>query len=518
MSKGKKGMSRREFMGLGAATLAAASATDLLTACASAPARPTGPAGSVGYFSRFGVDEEMIREALAAALSRGGDYADLFFQHRVSDYVGLEDGEVNRASSSIELGVGVRVLRGDQTGYAYTEEITREALRRAALTAAAIAEASSREAPAAFRVETKLPHRYPVQQRWEDVKPAQKLPILSGLNEQVFKRDARIKKVSIALGNEAGVILVADSTGRLVEDVQPMTDLRISVVAEKDGRRETGWASRAGRAGFEFYTPEVLAKSVDEAVSRTLVLFDAVPAPAGEMPVVMGAGSCGVLLHEAIGHGMEADFNRKGISIYADKMGKTIAKDFVTIVDDATIEHGRGTINVDDEGQVAGRTVLVEKGVLATYMHDLISSKHFGVAPTGNGRRQSYAYSPVPRMRATYMLAGPHKKDEVVASVKKGIYCDNIGNGQVQIGAGDFSFYVLNGWMIEDGKLTRPIKDVNLIGNGPKVLEKIDMVADDLQVEHSAGYCGKDGQRIPVSFGMPTVRIASITVGGRKAS
>ncbi|MBI5544646.1 MAG: TldD/PmbA family protein [Deltaproteobacteria bacterium] len=523
MSKRNDGFSfsRREFIGVGAATLAAASASELLTACARAPLAGTSGAagaGGIGYFARFGVDEALIRSAIAAGLSRGGDHAELFFQHRVSDYVGLEDGEVNRASTSVELGVGVRVLKGDQTGYAYTEELTGEAVRRAAQTAAAIADGPGREAPAAFRVEGKLPQRYAAKIHWEDVRPAQKLPILSGLNQQSFAKDPRIKKVSCALGNEAAVVLIADSRGRLVEDVQPMTDLRLSCVAEQNGRRESGWSSRAARAGFEFYTPELLAEVLEEATRRTLILFEAVPAPVGEMPVVLGSGSCGVLLHEAIGHGMEADFNRKGISIYADRMGKPIAKDFVTIVDDGSLEYGRGTLNVDDEGHVAGRTVLVEKGVLTTYMHDLISSQHYRVDPTGNGRRQSYAFPPVPRMRATYMLNGPHKKEEILASVKKGIYCETIGNGQVQIGAGDFSFYLVNGWLIEDGKLTRPIKDVNLIGNGPKVLEKIDLVADDLKVEDSAGYCGKDGQRVPVSFGMPTVRVSAITVGGRKAS
>ena len=296
-----------------------------------------------------------------------------------------------------------------------------------------------------------------------------------------------------------------------------MTELRVGCTAEHGGRRESCGSSRAGRAGFEYYTQHLLDEVVDEAVHRTVVLFDAASAPVGEMPVVLGSGVTGILLHEAIGHGMEADFNRKGISIFADRMGKVVAKDFVTILDDGSVEHGRGTINVDDEGHVAGRTVLVEKGVLTTYMHDRISSQHYKVDPTGNGRRQSYAFPPLPRMRATYMLNGPHKPAEVIASVKKGIYVEYIGNGQVQIGAGDFSFYVTNGSLIEDGRLTRPIKDVNLIGNGPKVLEKIDMVSDDLKIENVGGYCGKNGQRVPVSFGLPTVRIAAITVGGRKA-
>jgi TldD protein len=254
---------------------------------------------------------------------------------------------------------------------------------------------------------------------------------------------------------------------------------------------------------------------VREAVFRTTILFEAVQAPAGEMPVVLAAGSSGILLHEAIGHGMEADFNRKGISIYSDKIGKLVAKPFVNIVDEGTQEAARGAINVDDEGNAADKTMLVQDGVLTTYLHDTISAKHYGVKPTGNGRRESYQHAPMPRMRSTYMLPGPHKKDEIIASVKKGIYCTNFSNGQVQIGAGDFTFYVKNGYLIEDGKLTRPIKDVNIIGNGPKALEQIDMVSDDLVIDEGGWTCGKDGQSVPVSQGIPTVRVASLTVGGR---
>ena len=252
-----------------------------------------------------------------------------------------------------------------------------------------------------------------------------------------------------------------------------------------------------------------------EAVDRTIILFEAVQPPAGEMPVVLAAGASGILLHEAIGHGMEADFNRKNVSIYSDKIGKPIAQKFVNIVDEGTQTGARGAINVDDEGNAVGKTMLVQDGVLATYLHDTISAKHYGVKPTGNGRRESYQHAPMPRMRSTYMLPGPHRKDEIIASVKKGIFCSNFSNGQVQIGAGDFTFYVKNGYLIEDGKLTQPIKDVNIIGNGPKVLEKIDMVADDLVIDEGGWTCGKDGQSVPVSQGIPTVRVASITVGGR---
>ena len=474
-----------------------------------------GPAGSIGYFSRFGVDENLIRETLAAALSRGGDYSDLFFQHRVSTVMALEDGAVNKAYTGVELGVGVRVVKGDQTGYAFTEDLSLDAMRSAARTAAAIADGPTRTGPQSFHLFKELPQRYVLKVGWDAVRPEQKLPILEGLNAAAFKADPRIVKVTLSFADEYGAVLVADSNGRLVEDLQPMTTLFLSCVAEQNGRREQNSYNVAGRAGFDFYSPERLERIVREAVSRTTILFEAVPPPAGELPVVLAAGSSGILLHEAIGHGMEADFNRKGTSIYADKINKPIAHPFVNIVDDGTNENARGAINVDDEGNVSEKTMLVENGVLTTYIHDSISAKHYKVKPTGNGRRESYRHAPLPRMRSTYMLPGPHKPEEIIASVKKGIYCSNFSNGQVNIGAGDFTFYVKNGYLIEDGKLTRPIKDVNIIGNGPKVLEKVDMVADDLVIDEGGWTCGKDGQGVPVSQGIPTVRVASITVGGR---
>jgi TldD protein len=476
---------------------------------------PTGQREGIGYFARFGVTERMIAETLTTALSRGGDHADVYFQHRIGSDLGLEDGAVNRAYASVELGVGVRVLKGDQTGYGYTEDLSLPALVECARTAAAIADGPARAAPARLHVSGALPDRYPLRRPWDEVRPEEKLPLVAALNERAFAADPRIRKVNVFLRDEAGAILMADSSGRIVEDSQPMTLLYVSVLAEQGGRREQNGYNVAGRAGFEFYTPERLDRVVREAVARTAILFEAGPPPAGEMPVVLAAGSSGILLHEAIGHGMEADFNRKGVSIYADKIGKPIAKPFVNIVDDAANPGARGAINVDDEGNAAGTTRLVEGGVLATYLHDSISARHYGVEPTGNGRRESYRHPPLPRMRSTYMLPGPHRTEEIIRSVKRGIYCVNFSNGQVNIGAGDFTFYVKNGWLIEDGKLTRPVKDVNIIGNGPKALEQVDMVSDDLAIDEGGWTCGKDGQSVPVSQGLPTVRVASMTVGGR---
>jgi TldD protein len=474
-----------------------------------------GPTEGIGYFERFGVTEGIISRTLSTALSRGGEHADVYFQHRVGSDIGLEDGAVNRAYASVELGVGVRVVKGDQTGYGYTEDLSLDALLECARTAAAIADGPARPGPERLHLARPLPDRYPLRRPWGEVRPEEKLPLVAGLNARAFAADPRVRKVNVFLRDESGVVLVADSTGRIVEDRQPMTLLYLSVLAEQGGRREQNGYNVAGRAGFEFYTPERLDRVVREAVARTAILFEAGAPPAGEMPVVLAAGSSGILLHEAIGHGMEADFNRKGVSIYADKIGKPVAKSFVNIVDDADIAGARGAINVDDEGNAAGTTHLVENGVLATYLHDAISARHYGVSPTGNGRRESYRHPPLPRMRSTYMLPGPHKKDEIIRSVKRGIYCVNFSNGQVNIGAGDFTFYVKNGWLIEDGKLTRPVKDVNIIGNGPRALELVDMVSDDLAIDEGGWTCGKDGQSVPVSQGLPTVRVASMTVGGR---
>jgi TldD protein len=468
-------------------------------------------------FDRFGVTERMIRQTLAAALSRGGEAADLFFQHAVASDMGLEDGEVNRAHAGVSLGVGVRVVRGDQTGYGYTEDLTLPAMLECARTAAAIADGPARDAPTALHVGTARPDRYPLRRAWEQVTPAERRPLLAGLNQRAFAADPRIKKVNLHLRSESSAILMADSAGRLSEDRQPMTTLSISVVAEQDGRREQNGYNLAGRAGLEFYTEERLDRLVRQAIDRTTILFEAGPPPAGDLPVVLAAGSSGILLHEAIGHGMEADFNRKGTSIYADKLGQAIARPFVNIVDDATLPGARGSINLDDEGNDAGRTVLVEDGVLTSYLHDAISARHYGVAPTGNGRRQSYRHPPLPRMRATYMLPGPHHPEEIIASVKRGLYCQNFSNGQVNIGGGDFTFYVKNGYLIEDGKLTRPVKDVNVIGNGPRALEQVDMVGNDLEIDEGGWTCGKDGQSVPVSQGLPTIRVSSLTVGGRGA-
>ena len=475
----------------------------------------SGPTPGIGYFERFGVTDGLIRTGLRAALSTGGRYADLYFQHRSTHSLMLEEGVISRANAFVALGVGIRVLQGDATGYAFTEDLNPQAVRQAALTAASIARGVAGAPPIGFVSPRLAPTRYPEVVAWDHVTPAQKFALMNTLNAKALAADSRIKKATVTLWDYHDVMLVATSDGLIVEDRQPMARVYLTLVAERNGRTERNTVNMAGRAGLELYTPARLDDLVKRGVDYTLALFDAVEAPSGEMPVVLGAGSSGILLHEAIGHGLEADFNRKGISAYADKMGKRVARRFVTIVDDGTRPGSSGSLNVDDEGTPAGAATLVESGVLTSYLHDLISARHYGVKPTGNGRRQGYENAPMPRMRCTYMQPGPHTREEIIASVKRGIYCDYFGNGIVTLGSGDFSFFVTNGYLIENGKLTRPIRDINLVGNGPRVLERLDMAADDLVFDETAWLCGKYDQEVPVTFGIPTVRVPALTVGGR---
>jgi TldD protein len=465
------------------------------------------------YYQRFEVDEQLIGKVISEGLSSGGDYCDLFFQNRAANRMLLEDKAVNRAASSIDLGVGIRVLKGDQAGYSFTEELTPEAMLQAARTAANIADSGGSRDPVEFRLH-EAKNYYPVKRPWESVSIDEKIPFLQNVNDRIFSLDKRIIKCTISFTNETAWILFADSDGRLTFDCQPMITVYAGCTAEQDGRREENYAALGGRCGIELLTDDNIAHLADKAVRETVRLFEAVKPEGGEMEVVLAAGESGILLHEAIGHGMEADFNRKNISIFCDKLEKRVANDFVTIVDDGTVPNNRGTINIDDEGNDSQKTHLVENGILRGYLHDHISAKHYKVTPTGNGRRESFRHAPQPRMRNTYMLPGPHKKEEIIASVKKGLYAEKLTNGQVFIGAGDFTFYVKSGSLIEDGKLTRPVKDVNIIGNGPKVLSDIVMVADDLAFANPGGTCGKNGQWAPVCDGLPTTKVSRITVGG----
>ncbi|HVY62188.1 MAG TPA: TldD/PmbA family protein [Planctomycetota bacterium] len=471
-------------------------------------------AGLLPIAQRFGIGADEIRRAMTAALSKGGDYCDLYFQHTTSNALSLEDDAVNRARTSVYLGVGVRVLKGDAQGYAFTEELTPESLLRAARTAAEIASGAQGPLPQRFDLKGH-PSYYPDVAGLSSVEVAKKIALMKDVDARLKAADARIVKTSVSYQDDETEVMVCTSEGVVRHDVQPMTRLWANCVAEQGGRRETGSYNVSARDAWGFYSADRIDRLVREAVRRTVLMFEAEQPKGGELPVVLGAGASGILLHEAIGHGMEADFNRKGTSTFSDRIGQKIAQPFVSIADDATIACARGSINVDDEGTPTEKTLLVEGGVLASYLHDKISAKHYGVKPTGSGRRESFRHVPMPRMRSTYMLPGPHERDEVIASVKHGIYCESFSNGQVNIGAGDFTFFVKTGFMIEDGKLGRPIKDVNLIGNGPDVLAKITMVAKDLEYDEGGWTCGKNGQGVPVSLGMPTVKVSAITVGGR---
>ena len=480
--------------------------------------KPTGASGS--YFASLGVTAEVLRSVMADALSKGGDNCDLYFEHSSSTSVLLTDGKVNQASTHVSIGMGVRVRSGDQVGYAYSEDLSPDALRNAARTAAGIAREST-ERDIVNPVAIELPNHYPVAKPWDDVDISHRVAMVRKWEQAAFARDERIQRVEVSLSDASKVVMIVRPDGRLIEDWRPMTRANVRCTAEglgPDGEtvRESNGYNIAGRAGLEYFNEHRQEQLVSEAVDRTLFLIDAISPSPGEMPVVLAAGPSAILLHEAIGHGMEADFNRKRISIYADKMNETIANSQVTIVDDGTLLGARGSINVDDEGNKTERTVLVENGVLRSYMHDELSASHYGIQPTGSGRRQSFRHAPMPRMRSTLMEPGPHDPEEIIASVDKGIYCVTFSNGAVHIGGGDFSFYMKTGFLIENGKLGAPIKDVNIIGNGPEALARIDMVGNDLKVDEGGWTCGKDGQSVPVSQGMPTVRVSSLVVGGEQ--
>lgn len=468
------------------------------------------------YLDHFNVSTAMLRSVLKTALSKGGDYADLYFEHKISNSLGLEDGKVNNASSNIDFGVGIRVLKGDQTGFAFSEDLSLKAMTNAAKMAAIIAsDASTFKNPEFTNKE--IADYYSVKQNWESVSVKDKVPYLQDINEKIFALDPKVIKVRAFLRDETSYILFCDSNGQITHDYRPMVSFGAVCNMQRGEQIENGYAARSFRKGFEYIDQQLVETLAREAIDKTNILFDATKPKAGEMPVVMGAGGSGILLHEAIGHTFEADFNRKGTSIFSDKMGKKVAENFINIIDDGTLPYDRGAINIDDEGNEVQKTYLVKDGILNSYIHDKISAQFYGVEPTGNGRRQSFRYSPLPRMRSTYMENGPHEKDEIISSVKYGVYVDNFSNGQVQIGAGDFTFFVKSGYLIENGKLTQPIKDINIIGNGPKALADMTMAANDFKADNGTWTCGKDGQSVPVTLGLPTVLVKKLTVGGNNA-
>jgi TldD protein len=506
-------MNRRSFIRAGAAAAGAAGGVLVWPGSWLEFAR----AGGRGYFeAEFGITDAICRKLLAEAMSKGGDFADLYFEHTLSNWVILQDGQVNQAYGNVDLGIGIRTVKGDQVGYGFTQDLTAKAMLAAASTAATIADSPARPVAPQF-AKIKAGDYYPTTTLFTAVSVSSKVPVVQAVNDRCLDRSRLIVKVECGLHDQQKRIMVVTSEGKIAEDLQPRSYLFASVVAEKNGKSESAWWNLGGRREFSFYSSASVERVANEVVDRALRALEATQPPAGEMPVVLGPGITGILLHEAIGHGMEADFNRKKVSTYCTMIGRKVAEPFVTIIDDGTNPYQVGSINVDDEGVPSQRTVLVEDGILRSYLYDRISANHYQVKPTGNGRRESYRYYPQPRMRNTYMQAGKARPDDVIGSVKKGIYVQDIANGEVKIGEGDFAFYVSQGSMIEGGKLTAPIKDVNIMGNGPKMLTQVRMVANDLRLaEGGVGACGKGGQAVPVSFGLPTVLVNSMTVGGTR--
>lgn len=463
-------------------------------------------------YELFEADGSVFSAVFGAGLSRGADFCELFYHYRVRTSLEIRDGIVCDASHAVFRGAGVRVVSGVRAGYSHTADLGRPALVSAASSASRIAEGPSRAAPAADYPTARVLRPYGAPE--DEYFPSDAKERLERLEGRMRSLDPRVTKARVFLASGYDAVLVVNSEGFSAFDLRPMTGLWADCTAESGALRENNSAGFGGRRPVADLTPEIEERVAREAVDRTVELFDAAPAPAGECELVLGAGASGILLHEAIGHGFEADFIRRGHSIFTDRMGTRVASDEVTIVDSGTIPGANGSISVDDEGTAGQETALVEGGVVRSWMHDLISARSFGVAPTGNGRREDYRYPPQARMRNTYMLPGKRKKEELIASVRRGIYADRFTNGEVNIGPGEFTFYVKSGRMIEDGRLGRPIKDVNIIGNGPRVLGDIVMVADDLRIPDELGSCGKGGQTVPVGMGMPSVKVARITVGG----
>ena len=462
-----------------------------------------------------GLDESDIDRLLGQILTHRVDYADLYFQYSRHESWSLEEGQVKSGSYNVEQGVGVRAVSGEKTGFAYSDEILLPALTDAATAARAIARSGANTStPVRQRSGVALKLYAPLDPL-ASLEDAAKVKLLETVEAEAKHADPRVIQVMASLSGVQEVILVARSDGGLAADVRPLVRLNVTVIVESNGRRETGSHGGGGRVSYQYFLENDFARLyAREAVRQALVNLDADDAPAGSMQVVLGPGWPGILLHEAIGHGLEGDFNRKGTSAFAGMVGQQVAARGVTVVDDGTLADRRGSLNVDDEGTPTQKTVLIEDGILKGYLQDTLNARLMGVAPTGNGRRESYAHMPLPRMTNTYMLPGIRDPQEIIASVKKGLYAVNFGGGQVDITNGKFVFSASEAYLIENGKVTRPVKGATLIGNGPDVLTRVTMVGNDLALDSGVGTCGKDGQSVPVGVGQPTLRIDGLTVGG----
>ncbi|MGV8921865.1 MAG: metalloprotease TldD [Thermomonas sp.] len=464
-----------------------------------------------------GLDLDALQRAFGNLLGPGIDFGDLYFQHTRREGWSMEDGIVKDGTHSIEQGVGVRAISGEKTGFAYSDDLDARALIAATQSAKAIARDGNAHAPHAL-VASGARALYPAQDPIDAMGNEAKVAALRRVDGLLRSLDSRVQQVMVGLSGGVDTVLVARSDGVLAADVRPLVRMNVQVIVEQNGRRESGYAGFGGRYSYE----ELLAddkpeKFARQALRQALVNLDAIDAPAGVMPVVLGNGWPGVLLHEAVGHGLEGDFNRKGTSTYAGRMGQQVAAKGVTIVDDGTLEGRRGSLNIDDEGEATQCTTLIEDGILVGYMQDSLNARLMGMAPTGNGRRESFAHLVMPRMTNTYMRAGTHDPEEMIRSVKRGLYAVNFGGGQVDITSGKYVFSATEAYLIEDGKVTAPVKGATLIGNGPETMLKVAMIGHDLALDDGVGVCGKDGQSVPVGVGQPSLLISEMTVGGTQA-
>ncbi len=461
-----------------------------------------------------GLDVKHLNKALGAINVADVDGADLYFQVSRQESWMVEDGRLKEGSFSVDQGVGVRAVSGEKTGFAYSDEIVMPALEEAAGAARAITRQGQSRSVQVASADTTA-SLYPAVDPTTSISDDQKTELLARIDAETRKLDPRIEQVIVSLSSVQDMVLIAAADGTLAADIRPLVRLNVSVIMVENGRREQGYAGGGARSGLEFFLDGDIAMDLArEAVRQGSVQLEADDAPAGAMPLVLGPGWPGVLLHEAVGHGLEGDFNRKGVSAFSGRVGEQVASPLCTIVDDGTIPNRRGSLAIDDEGTPGQYNVLIENGILKGYMQDRMNARLMGVAPTGNGRRESFAHVPMPRMTNTYMLAGPHDPEEIIASVKQGIYAPNFGGGQVDITSGKFVFSASEAYLIENGKKTRPVKGAMIIGDGPDILGKISMVGNDLALDRGVGTCGKEGQSVPVGVGQPTLKIDEITIGG----
>lgn len=516
MLKSKK-ISRRDFLKIG-------STAAIGTAIYATGVWGMDKSASVGkilnhqeFFNQmFGLDQDMIKRLMSTALSKGGEYVDIFGEYLTNNMLRLEEGIIKDAVKNIAAGVGIRVLKGDQTGYAYVEDITYENLNRAALTAANIADQPRKAGEIKIASYPLRPSLYNVQLPIREVGWDRKTALIKEAEAKAFGVDKRIIRVNVVFADSERYILLANSTGKMMTDFQPMLRFGVTSIAMENGEIQSGNQGGGGRIGMEYFQQgRSHLQIAEDSAKDAVLLLTAKDAPAGLLPVVLAAGNSGILLHEAIGHPLEADFNRKGTSAYSGRIGQKVASEICTIYDGGTIPNDRGSINFDDEGTTSQKTILIEKGVLKDYMHDRISAAFYKVSPTGNGRRESYKYNPIPRMTVTYLENGDVPPEEVFKDVKLGIYCRSFSGGQVDISNGDFVFNPTIAYLIENGKLSHPVKNFTLIGNGPDVLTKVTRVGNDFKFSDGIWTCGK-GQSVPVGVGLPTILISEITVGGKK--